>query len=336
MRIAKKLLATTMALIIALGMMSTVVQANQRIRVVVDGYEVSFPDQEPILVNGRVMVPVRGVFEQMGFDVFWDRDAQTAVLTNAEITVIVPTGSRHFTVNGERHTPEVAAQMVQGRLMLPLRAVAEAVGGTASWDSSARVAEITSPQYVVHPLVGTWYWNAYERWVYVFEADGTGVRGFFPHLEGFEWTTPEPGHIDMEFTGSTLWRAPVEQWTYTIVGDSFILESRQLIGLSYTYLWTESIAHRPTIERNFEGHVLVGTWVFDENEEIVLTFFADGVLHAYYYGDREYGLWYAYNNHVVLIAEGESGYSMRFIYENEVLAIYDPVFSDEVLFLTRQ
>ena len=43
--------------------------SNRTVRVTVDGQLVHFVDQPPIIVNNRVLVPVRGVFEHMGFTV---------------------------------------------------------------------------------------------------------------------------------------------------------------------------------------------------------------------------------------------------------------------------
>ena len=42
------------------------------IRVLIDGVEAKFTDQQPVIVNGRTLVPVRGVFETLGFEVDWD------------------------------------------------------------------------------------------------------------------------------------------------------------------------------------------------------------------------------------------------------------------------
>jgi len=39
------------------------------ISVTINGEAVSFTDQEPVIIDGRTLVPVRGVFEALGFDV---------------------------------------------------------------------------------------------------------------------------------------------------------------------------------------------------------------------------------------------------------------------------
>jgi len=120
--------------------------ANQPpITVTVNGQLVNFEGQAPIMVENRVLVPVRGVFELMGFTVSWDPDQRIARLTRSDITVVIPAASTSFVVNGVVITPEVPQRMVNNRLLLPLRAVAEAVGGVPNWDAVNRRAMITTP-----------------------------------------------------------------------------------------------------------------------------------------------------------------------------------------------
>ena len=47
--------------------------ATDNITVTVDGQKVSFGDQQPVNINGRVMVPVRAVAEKMGWDVSFEK-----------------------------------------------------------------------------------------------------------------------------------------------------------------------------------------------------------------------------------------------------------------------
>jgi len=119
-------------------------QGTGNIRVTVDGSLVIFADVQPQMVGSRVLVPVRGVFEYMGFDVDWIPATRTATLDRLGISIVIPANNRTFTVNGEVIAPDVSQQIINGRMMLPLRAVAEAVGGTANWVGASRTAVITT------------------------------------------------------------------------------------------------------------------------------------------------------------------------------------------------
>ncbi|MCL2404578.1 MAG: NPCBM/NEW2 domain-containing protein [Defluviitaleaceae bacterium] len=152
MKKSRRLPALLLALIMVLGLIpATTTQTYAAsanlppITVTVNGQLVNFTDQQPIMVENRVLVPVRGVFEMMGFEVTWDPDARIARLVRSDTTVVIPAASTSFVVNGVIVTPEVPQRMVAGRMLLPLRAVAEAVGGVPNWDPVQRRAMITTP-----------------------------------------------------------------------------------------------------------------------------------------------------------------------------------------------
>jgi len=119
------------------------VPSSAHIRVTVNGRWVHFPDQQPVMVRNRLLVPVGGVFSEMGFTPTWDAGTRIATLTRNDITMIIPANAAAFTANHVIIHPEVPQQMINNRLMLPLRAITDAVGGTAIWDPVHRIAHIT-------------------------------------------------------------------------------------------------------------------------------------------------------------------------------------------------
>jgi len=125
-----------------LGSITNSVPGN--IRVKVDGTFIAFADVQPQMVNGRVLVPVRGVFEYMGFVIDWIPEARIATLVSSDFFITISADGSTFTVNTDIITPDVPQQLIGGRLMLPLRAVAEATGSEPYWDSVNRIAVITT------------------------------------------------------------------------------------------------------------------------------------------------------------------------------------------------
>ena len=118
---------------------------NSIIGVTINGRAVIFADQTPVIVEERTLVPVRGVFEELGFEVDWNPDTRTAILQSADFLVLIPIDSEVFTTNGEEFTLNVPAQIINGRTMLPIRAVLASVGYDVDWDSDTRTVLITSP-----------------------------------------------------------------------------------------------------------------------------------------------------------------------------------------------
>ncbi|MCL2386411.1 MAG: stalk domain-containing protein [Defluviitaleaceae bacterium] len=123
---------------------SAVAYANTAIDVVVNGERVTFTDQEPVVVDGRTLVPVRGVFEMLGFEVEWESATSTAVLTSENHTVKITIGQSTFFTNGVAHTLDVPAQSIGGRTMVPLRLPLESIGYYLDWCGSMRRVAVTS------------------------------------------------------------------------------------------------------------------------------------------------------------------------------------------------
>ena len=122
----------------------TVAASAQGIRTTVDSLTVSFPDVQPTMVNGRVMVPVRGVFEHMGADVRWDSTNQTVNAQHGSDTIVLPLNSYTATINGSQVTMDTPATMKRGRVMVPLRFLSESLGANVEWLAASRTVEITS------------------------------------------------------------------------------------------------------------------------------------------------------------------------------------------------
>ena len=117
--------------------------AAEDISVTIDGRRVVFGAQSPVIVDGRVLVPVRGVFEHLGFTVDWNDNLRRVTLTSDAHTVILTIGSADFTTNGRSHALDVPAQIIGGSTMIPMRAVIESVGYSVDWNAVTRTVIVS-------------------------------------------------------------------------------------------------------------------------------------------------------------------------------------------------
>ena len=149
----KKMLSTILALVLAVGMLMPIslhAQSQQEISVTIDGVAVDFEGQPPIIIDGRTLVPVRGVFEQLGFEVDWDHDAQMAILIRDDFTVRIIIGETTFGIDDYVREAsgnvelDVPAQIIGDRTLLPIRAVLESVGYYVDWDNTTRTVMVSS------------------------------------------------------------------------------------------------------------------------------------------------------------------------------------------------
>jgi N-acetylmuramoyl-L-alanine amidase len=121
----------------------TPVGSNQNPVVYLNGKKLNF-DVEPIIENGRTMVPLRAIFEALGAQVDWDNDTRTVTAIKDDTTVVLPIGSTKPTVNGKEWPLDVPAKISQNRTLAPVRFVGEAFGSSVGWDAVARTVSISS------------------------------------------------------------------------------------------------------------------------------------------------------------------------------------------------
>jgi hypothetical protein len=117
--------------------------AASEIEVRVDGKRVLF-DVPPQLVQNRTFVPLRAVLEAIGAKVWWDQSAQTGYAEKDGVTIRMPLGSYQIYRNEQAIEMDVPIQIVNNRLLIPLRFVSQALGGVVDW----RAASGTSPMLI--------------------------------------------------------------------------------------------------------------------------------------------------------------------------------------------
>jgi len=132
---------TTTAVVAVSVLLGTLAQA-QDINVRVNGERVRFYGAQPREVDGRVMVPLRGVLERMGATVNWDPASETVIARREGMRLRLPIGSNTATVNGQTVNLDVPAMTIEGSTMVPLRFVSEALGANVVWMSSTQTALI--------------------------------------------------------------------------------------------------------------------------------------------------------------------------------------------------
>ena len=101
------------------------------------------------ILQGRFLVPMRGIFEALGASVQWDGDTRTVTGNRAGTTVLLSIDSKIAKVNDNTVELDVPATIVEGRTYVPLRFISESLGANVSWDGERRIATITGEERVI-------------------------------------------------------------------------------------------------------------------------------------------------------------------------------------------
>ena len=162
----KKIISFLLSITIIMSILGIVtVSASDEISVYLDGELLTF-DTAPQIIDGRTMVPMRGIFETFGTTVQWDERYQRIIVTGrGSWTYVLEIGEYqieylHPTMGMEDETHgfvfemvlegrieiDVAPQIVDGRTLVPLRAVSEVFGAGVQWNSDTRTVTIATQQ----------------------------------------------------------------------------------------------------------------------------------------------------------------------------------------------
>ena len=123
--------------------MFTVSASENNITVSIDGKNVAF-DVPPQLINNRTMVPLRAIFEALGATVEWNNDTQTVISSKGNTIISLTINNPTMYVNGTKVSLDSPACLINGRTLVPVRAISEAFGTSVNWNGSTQTVAITT------------------------------------------------------------------------------------------------------------------------------------------------------------------------------------------------
>lgn len=95
-------------------------------------------DVSPVNPSGSTLIPVRGVFEQLGAAVQWNGSDRTVTLVTTDKRIILSADSASASLNGTAFTLLQKPQIINGRLLIPLRSLSEQLGFGVEWVEAAQ------------------------------------------------------------------------------------------------------------------------------------------------------------------------------------------------------
>lgn len=119
------------------------VSANNEICVYLNGTKLEF-DVPPQIIDGRTLVPMRKIFESLGAVVTWDNSTQTATGRKGDTIVNVSINSKTLFKNGVPTSLDVPPALIDGRTLVPVRAIAESFDCEVAWIQDTRTVEIST------------------------------------------------------------------------------------------------------------------------------------------------------------------------------------------------
>ena len=125
----------------------TVEYREKEVKVFVDGEQLENLDMPAVIIDGRTLVPLRAIFEKMGAKVKWDPDLKMITAETEDKNIVMFIDNKAGVVNGNAFNMDVAPKIINDRTMVPVRAIAEAIGASVLWDDETRTVRVET--YVI-------------------------------------------------------------------------------------------------------------------------------------------------------------------------------------------
>ena len=90
----------------------------------------------PVVVNNRVLLPIRAIIENLGGNVLWNEITMTMTSELNGTVVNMTINSNVAYVNGQIKYLDVPTQTINGRTMVPVRFIMENLGGNVVWNNN--------------------------------------------------------------------------------------------------------------------------------------------------------------------------------------------------------
>lgn len=138
----KKIISLTAAVVIMIASF-TIGHCEDNIKVLLNNNEIAF-DVPPQIISNRTMVPMRAIFEAMGATVSWDDSTKTVRADKENSEIMMTAGQNIMFVNLSPVSLDAPPQIIDGRTLVPVRAIAESFDCDVKWDGESKTVIITS------------------------------------------------------------------------------------------------------------------------------------------------------------------------------------------------
>ncbi len=131
-----------LSLLVVVAVFAVSTAPAMAITVVVNGQQL--PAQPPAVeISGRVLLPMRTVFEALHATVDWNSATQTATAVREGTTVTLTIGDQVGFIDGEPVSLDIPARLIAGHTYVPVRFPAEAFGAQVGWNQATLTVSIS-------------------------------------------------------------------------------------------------------------------------------------------------------------------------------------------------
>lgn len=119
--------------------------ASEPPTIYIDNEKTDFP-VSPVIQNDRILVPMRTIFESLGYSVIWEPKEKTITGIKGSTNIQMQIDQKTAQKNGKPISLETPPILIQSTTMVPIRFVAESVQAEVDWNTDSHIVHITSAE----------------------------------------------------------------------------------------------------------------------------------------------------------------------------------------------
>lgn len=114
--------------------------------IILDGRSLDLPTNGQVQnVQGNVLIPIRVVAEELGFNVKWEKKTRTVTIQQSDTVLLLVVNEQTATVNSSKVKLSAPPKLEGDTTLVPLRFVSEQMGMSVSWDNKSKTVYLKSP-----------------------------------------------------------------------------------------------------------------------------------------------------------------------------------------------
>lgn len=190
------------------------VEANNKTNIRVNGSLINL-DVEPIISEGRTLVPAKAVLEALYLDVSFD-NKKIYITDNIENTIELTIGSKVAIINNDELLLDVPPKSISGSTLIPIRFIAERFGLEVNWNKYTKVIDINSPP--LYPI------RVNDKWGFINKNGETIVPVQFSSIDHV-WFKETKGKMGYYAFSEGLAAVKVDdKWGYINQNGNMVIE----------------------------------------------------------------------------------------------------------------
>lgn len=121
---------------------------NQAIQVYLDGQKIPLNGINPIVSNGRTMLPASLLADALGGSASWQPPQTVTLYNGSPDPLVMQIGSTNYQIGNKQYTMDAAPFIQDGRTYVPVRVIAEYFDLSVMWDPDSRTVFLYSDSTV--------------------------------------------------------------------------------------------------------------------------------------------------------------------------------------------